>query len=171
LITVFCGTWNVNGKSPYGISIDDWLNVGMSPLKESFKFLCKHFLDQVPQLVIIGIQELIQLTAGQIVSADTDKLRQTWESYLFRSLNAIYSGKYVLLRSLNLVALGFFVFVHDDKASSIRKTEFSIIKTGLGGMAGNKGGIGMRLIYNDTPLIFITAHLAAGLYKYPLLYG
>jgi hypothetical protein len=35
-------------------------------------------------------------------------------------------------------------------------------KTGLGGMAGNKGGIALRFNYKDTSFVFITAHFAAG---------
>lgn len=35
-------------------------------------------------------------------------------------------------------------------------------KTGLRGMSGNKGAVGIRLDYYDTSFCFITAHLAAG---------
>ena len=35
-------------------------------------------------------------------------------------------------------------------------------QTGLRGMAGNKGAVGIRLEYYDTNFCFVTAHLAAG---------
>lgn len=35
-------------------------------------------------------------------------------------------------------------------------------QTGLRGMSGNKGAVGIRLEYHDTTFCFITAHLAAG---------
>lgn len=35
-------------------------------------------------------------------------------------------------------------------------------QTGLRGMSGNKGAVGIRLQYHDTSFCFITAHLAAG---------
>jgi hypothetical protein len=38
----------------------------------------------------------------------------------------------------------------------------SILQTGLGGMAANKGGIGISLNFHDTSMVFITAHFAAG---------
>ena len=36
------------------------------------------------------------------------------------------------------------------------------LKTGLRGMSGNKGAVGVRLEYHDTSFCFLTAHLAAG---------
>lgn len=35
-------------------------------------------------------------------------------------------------------------------------------QTGLRGMSGNKGAVGIRLEYHDTTFCFLTAHLAAG---------
>lgn len=37
-----------------------------------------------------------------------------------------------------------------------------IHQTGLRGMSGNKGAVGIRLDYHDTSFCFLTAHLAAG---------
>lgn len=36
------------------------------------------------------------------------------------------------------------------------------IQTGLRGISGNKGAVGIRLDYHDTSFCFITAHFAAG---------
>lgn len=40
------------------------------------------------------------------------------------------------------------------------------MKTGLSGMAGNKGGCAVRLDYADTRICLVTAHLAAGFANY-----
>lgn len=45
--------------------------------------------------------------------------------------------------------------IHCFVASNIRQT-------GLRGMSGNKGAVGIRLEYHDTSFCFLTAHLAAG---------
>jgi hypothetical protein len=55
-----------------------------------------------------------------------------------------------------------FIFVKSDAVSSIRNVKTCSIKTGLGGMAANKGGIGVSLDVHDTTLAFVTAHFAAG---------
>ncbi|KAJ3192406.1 hypothetical protein HK101_006611 [Irineochytrium annulatum] len=147
-ISVFLGTWNVNGKLPYGETTSQW----WTSISQ----------EKPPHLLFLGIQELIELTANQMITADTEKLRAIWEAHLHRSLNLSFPNTYVLLRSTHLVALGIFAFCRNDCVTSVRNLETSIVKTGLGGMAGNKGGIALSLTYNDTPLVFITAHLAAG---------
>ncbi|RKO88290.1 Endonuclease/exonuclease/phosphatase [Blyttiomyces helicus] len=146
-ITMFLGTYNVNGKLHKGESLDSWLRTNKATS---------------PQLYAIGIQELIELTAGQYISTDTDKLRLFWEGTLMRAINAQGGGSYVLVRSLHLVALGLFIFVRADCVTMLRKVESSTKKTGLGGMAANKGGIGISLNVNDTTIALVTAHLAAG---------
>ncbi|KAJ3019737.1 inositol polyphosphate 5-phosphatase [Thoreauomyces humboldtii] len=145
-ITMLVGTWNVNGKTK-GDCMEQWLS---SRVAES------------PHLIAVGIQELIELTAGQYISADTNRLRLDWEATLIRVLNDKPGASYVLVRSLHLVALGVFVFVRSDSVHMIRNVESSVKKTGLGGMAANKGGIGISLSVNDTSIALVTAHLAAG---------
>ena len=87
---------------------------------------------------------------------------QNWENFLLSAINWRSDQRYVVLRSLNLVALGLFIFVRSDAILAIRNVQTSQVKTGLGGMAANKGGIGVSLNFYDTSLLFITAHFAAG---------
>lgn len=143
---IFIGTYNLNGKLPRE-SLDLWLTSNV---------------DIHADLVMIGVQELIELTPGQYISADTDKLRLVWESAIVSSLNRSSSQQFVLLRSTHLVALGMFAFAKTSEAAFIRGIEVCCVKTGLMGMAANKGGIGISLKYHDSSLAFITAHFAAG---------
>lgn len=170
-ITVQVGTWNVNGLLPYGESMTPWIQSTV--------------LD-APDIYVIGLQEVVEMTATAIVSADTEKLKQIWSDHLLQSINYQHtlranqdggrsrnasgtadghnSGpvKYVLLRSLISVGIALFVFVKSNRTSQIRAVEGCIKKTGLGGMAGNKGGVALSLHFHDTTLCFLTAHLAAG---------
>ncbi|KAG2154990.1 phosphoinositide polyphosphatase [Suillus bovinus] len=90
-----------------------------------------------PDLFILGFQEIVQLTAQQIVQPDPEKNRRIWEQKVMETLERRpqRTCDYVLLRSE---------------------------QTGLRGMSGNKGGVGVRLDYYDTSFCFLTAHLAAG---------
>ncbi|KAJ3380706.1 inositol polyphosphate 5-phosphatase [Lobulomyces angularis] len=156
-ISIIIASFNVNGKLPhYSEPLEQWL----------FSRTCIY-----PELFVISIQELIQLTPGQMVTGDPEKNRDIWENGINKTLNSLVNGEkpefnYAILRTANLVALGMFVFVREDKVNNIKNMEISIIKTGLGGMAGNKGGIGVSLLYYETRICFVCAHLAAGASNY-----
>jgi hypothetical protein len=148
-ITVYCGTYNINGKYPGEESLHTWLR-SSSGLEAD--------------IAVIGIQEMIQLTPGDYISVDSNKLREIWESALLESMNKSSAARteYVVLRSLHLVALGIFIFIKQEMTGRIRDVETSSLKTGLMGMAANKGGIGIRMKVDDSYLAFVTAHFAAG---------
>ena len=43
-----------------------------------------------------------------------------------------------------------------------RDVAIDTVKTGLGGAAGNKGGVAIRFLIHSTSVCFVCAHLAAG---------
>lgn len=61
-----------------------------------------------------------------------------------------------------LVGTALLVFVKSDLLGAIRNVEAATRKTGLRGMSGNKGAVGIRLDLYDTSFCFLTAHFAAG---------
>ena len=61
-----------------------------------------------------------------------------------------------------MVGTALLVFVKSDLIGAIRNVEAATRKTGLRGMSGNKGAVGIRLDYYDTSFCFLTAHFAAG---------
>ncbi|KZT42995.1 phosphatidylinositol phosphate phosphatase [Sistotremastrum suecicum HHB10207 ss-3] len=147
--TIFVGTWNLNGRHP-SESLVPWLWPGSSS-------------PDPPDLFAIGFQEIVPLTAQQIVQTDTTK-KDMWEKQIMNAL-AQKPGKpidYVVLRSEQLVGTALFIIVKTSLLSVIRNVEATTRKTGLRGMSGNKGAVGIRLDYYDTSFCFITAHLAAG---------
>ncbi|KAG6916702.1 hypothetical protein DXG01_005651 [Tephrocybe rancida] len=89
---------------------------------------------------------------GRIVQTDPDK-RRIWEKQIFETLDRRPNKKcnYVLLRSEQLVGTALVILVKSE-----------LLSTGLRGMSGNKGAVGIRLEYHDTSFCFLTAHLAAG---------
>ncbi|KAK0230560.1 inositol polyphosphate phosphatase [Armillaria fumosa] len=144
--TIFTGTWNLNGRPP-SESLIPWLFPRESK----------------PDMFILGFQEIVPLTAQQIVQTDPEK-RRMWETRILDTLERRPHKKssYVLLRSEQLVGTALFVLVKAELAPVIRNVEATSRKTGLRGMSGNKGAVGIRLQYHDTNFCFLTAHLAAG---------
>ncbi|CAG8567321.1 14780_t:CDS:10, partial [Cetraspora pellucida] len=149
-INVYIGSYNLNGHLPSGESLSSWL----------FAF---NDHEREPHLFVIGFQEIVELKAQQIVSVDPEKLR-IWEKEISKALNSRpgQRSNYVILRSGQLVGTALVIYARSDIVSNIRNVEYVMKKTGLGGMAGNKGGVAIRLDYHDTSICFVTAHLASG---------
>ncbi|KAI0265790.1 SacI homology domain-containing protein [Gloeopeniophorella convolvens] len=146
--TAFVGTWNLNGRPP-SESLLPWL-FPRETLPE-------------PDMMVLGFQEIVPLTAQQIVQTDPEKKR-IWENKILETLDRRPNKKndYILLRSEQLVGTALIVLVKSELTAVIRNVEATKCKTGLRGMSGNKGAVGIRLEYYDTSFCFITAHLAAG---------
>jgi endonuclease/exonuclease/phosphatase family metal-dependent hydrolase len=58
--------------------------------------------------------------------------------------------------------VGLMMAIFADPTHSIGMISHEMVKTGLGGLHGNKGAIVTRLIIDDTSLCFVNCHLAAG---------
>ncbi|KAI0638342.1 DNase I-like protein [Trametes polyzona] len=145
--TIFVGTWNLNGRPPPTESLLPWLFPRPSK----------------PDMFAIGFQEIVPLTAQQIVQTDPEKKR-VWETKILDTLERRPNKKssYILLRSHQLVGTALLVLVKKELTAVIRNVEAASHKTGLRGMSGNKGAVGIRLDYHDTSFCFLTAHFAAG---------
>ncbi|KAK7060444.1 Inositol-1,4,5-trisphosphate 5-phosphatase 1 [Paramarasmius palmivorus] len=146
---IFTGTWNLNGRLPSSESLLPWL-------------FNREMIND-PDMFVLGFQEIVPLTAQQIVQADPDR-RRMWEAKILDTLDRRPNKKsdFVLLRSEQLVGTALMIFVKAELAPVIRNVEATTRKTGLRGMSGNKGAVGIRLDYHDTNFCFLTAHLAAG---------
>ncbi|KAF8238902.1 inositol polyphosphate phosphatase [Tricholoma matsutake] len=147
--TIFAGTWNLKGRPP-SESLLPWL-------------FPREVDPHSPDMLVIGFQEIVPLTAHQIVQTDPEK-RRIWENKILETLDRRpkKTCNYVLLRSEQLVGTALMVLVKADLTAVIRNVEATTRKTGLRGMSGNKGAVGIRLEYHDTSFCFLTAHLAAG---------
>lgn len=113
--------------------------------------------------------------------------RRIWEKEISETLNERSNrlSNYVILRSGQLVGTALVIYAKAEIVSNIRNVEYVMKKvgflfssfvqvildiyiwnfcfqTGLGGMAGNKGAVAIRLDYHDTSMCFVTAHFAAG---------
>ncbi|KAL8887671.1 MAG: hypothetical protein Q9215_004800 [Flavoplaca cf. flavocitrina] len=96
--------------------------------------------------------------------------RQVWEQAVRLAINSRMRGsteeEYVLLRSGQLVGAALLIFVRSSALRKIKNVEGSVKKTGMSGMAGNKGAVAIRMEYANTRICLVTAHLAAGFANY-----
>lgn len=93
---MFVGTFNVNGNSRRA-DLSKWL----FPIGDKFK----------PDVVVLGLQEVIELTAGSILNADYTK-SSFWETMVTDCLNQ-YEEKYLLLRVEQMSSL-LILFLQDQ---------------------------------------------------------
>ncbi|KAL6709684.1 Inositol-1,4,5-trisphosphate 5-phosphatase 1 [Coniothyrium glycines] len=158
VINILVGTFNLNGKTS-GIRDDlsPWLCPDVDPSQ------------QCPEIVAVGFQEIVELSPQQIMSTDPDR-REAWEEAVRNCLNKNaakwHKDEYVLLRGGQLVGASLSVFVRSDCLKHITRVEGSLKKTGMSGMAGNKGAVAIRFEYANTSICLVTAHLAAGFANY-----
>ena len=174
VVQIWAGTFNLNGR---GGGVKEDLSAWLWPEINR--------LQQHPGIVAVGFQEIVELSPQQIMSTDPVR-RQAWEDAARRTLNASASKEsseeYILLRSGQLVGAALMVFVKVSILHKIKNVEGSVKKvcfvatflkleandekTGMSGMAGNKGAVAIRMDYANTRICFVTAHFAAGFANY-----
>ncbi|XP_051903031.1 synaptojanin-1 isoform X3 [Hippocampus zosterae] len=161
-IRVCVGTWNVNGGKQFrsiafrNQTLNDWLldapKIAGHPEFQDGK------ADPV-DIFAIGFEEMVELNAGNIVSASTTN-QKLWAAELQKNISRDH--KYVLLASEQLVGVCLFVFIRPQHAPFIRDVAVDTVKTGMGGATGNKGGVAIRLLFHTTSICFVCSHFAAG---------
>uniref|UniRef100_A0A3B4H5T3 phosphoinositide 5-phosphatase n=1 Tax=Pundamilia nyererei TaxID=303518 RepID=A0A3B4H5T3_9CICH len=161
-IRVCIGTWNVNGGKQFrsiafrNQTLNDWLldapkNAGHPEFQDS--------RTNPIDIFAIGFEEMVELNAGNIVSASTTN-QKLWAAELQKNISRDH--KYVLLASEQLVGVCLFVFIRPQHAPFIRDVAVDTVKTGMGGATGNKGGVAIRLLFHTTSICFVCSHFAAG---------
>lgn len=157
-INIWVGTFNLNGKT-VGLSED--LSPWLCPKVESSL--------QLPEIMAVAFQEIVDLSPQQILQTDPYR-RQQWEEAVRVTLNRkaaeLGSEDYIMLRGGQLVGASLSIFVKLSILPYIKNVEGAVKKTGMSGMAGNKGAVAIRMDYADTSICLVTAHLAAGFANY-----
>ncbi|NWQ74020.1 SYNJ2 protein, partial [Columbina picui] len=161
-VRVAMGTWNVNGGKQFRSNIlgtselTDWLldSPKLSGVSE--------FQDDencTPDIFAVGFEEMVELSAGNIVNASTTN-RKMWGEQLQKAISRTH--RYIQLTSAQLVGVCLFIFVRPYHVPFIRDVAIDTVKTGMGGKAGNKGAVSIRFQFYSTSFCFICSHLTAG---------
>ncbi|GAA6063284.1 hypothetical protein JCM10212_004666 [Sporobolomyces blumeae] len=147
--TVWVGTFNLNGRSPGTESLLPWV------------FPSNDYPE--PAFLVFAFQEIVPLSPQMIMATDPEKQRK-WEQHIMETVSNRPDKRsdYILLRSGQLVGTALIVLCQKEIVGDVRNVEVATKKTGLRGMAGNKGAVAIRLDYHSTSFCFLTAHLAAG---------
>lgn len=120
VIHLYVGTFNLNGKTK-GIKED--LSVWLCPELNSAQ--------HSPEIVVIGFQEIVELSPQQIMSTDPVR-RQEWEMAVASALNENArkrsSEDYVMLRSGQLVGAALMVFAKTSVLKYIKNVEGAVKK-------------------------------------------
>ncbi|KFP80374.1 Synaptojanin-2, partial [Acanthisitta chloris] len=161
-VRVAMGTWNVNGGKQFRSNIlgtselTDWLLdspklAGVSEFQDDDN--CP------PDIFAVGFEEMVELSAGNIVNASTTN-RKMWGEQLQKAISRTH--RYIQLTSAQLVGVCLFIFVRPYHVPFIRDVAIDTVKTGMGGKAGNKGAVSIRFQFYSTSFCFICSHLTAG---------
>ena len=139
-LKVFAGTWNTNGQSP-PMSIAQWLQADPEP----------------PDIYAIGFQEL-DLSNQAYIFSDSQKENE-WDKAVKYGLHP--KGRYRKVKLVRLVGVMLIVYVLEKHAPKVHFVDSDNVATGIMGIMGNKGGVGVRFSIESTSICFLCSHLAA----------
>jgi len=86
-----------------------------------------------------------------------------WEGLMLNLLQEEHKVPYSNLVSHQLVGTTLSVFVREDILGAFTKVEIASKKTGMSGIAGNKGTIAIRLAIHKSEVCFVSSHFTAGI--------
>ncbi|KII67890.1 Synaptojanin-1 [Thelohanellus kitauei] len=160
------GSWNVAGgcervlqQHIFTSKLQEWLldSPKMSQSQSILHTPSHHFDDF--DLIVVGLQEMVDLTATNILY-NSDAQMNIWAQNLTELV--CRDTKYVLITSIQLVGICLFVFSKETYLPYIQDVSTSVVKTGLGGTAGNKGGVAVSMTMYSSSFCFVCSHFAAG---------
>ncbi|KAK9340589.1 hypothetical protein LIPSTDRAFT_53905 [Lipomyces starkeyi NRRL Y-11557] len=162
-------TWNVGAAKP----------ADLQQTSGDSRFLRK-LLETAddPEIVVFGFQELVELDNKTVTAKSMFKHKKkhrdkanaqqhmshqykAWQDRLTEAVSHLDS-RYALLLSDKLIGLYTCIFIKEREKHEIGNLRSSTVKTGLGGLHGNKGAIIVRFTLDDSSLCFVNCHLAAG---------
>lgn len=150
-ITIFAGTFNVSGKIA-SEDLKEWISPDV-PEEDS----C------TPEMYVIGLEEVVEMTPGHILSTDP-YVKSYWEKKMLSAINELSNERrYGCVWSSQLGGVLLMLFVRESEYQKVKHIEGDMKKTGFGGMTSNKGAVAVSFKYSATKFCLLVSHLAAGL--------
>uniref|UniRef100_A0AAV1UP92 Rho-GAP domain-containing protein n=1 Tax=Peronospora matthiolae TaxID=2874970 RepID=A0AAV1UP92_9STRA len=167
-VRIVTGTWNVNAKKPLTVAeaakLVQWLEPQTTELQ-----------DVLPDVVALGLQEIVDLNAVNVVVNSTVTVQRSaaWKDAVLTALNhhvgrgeasrapGARREQYRVVLEKHLVGILLLVFVRADHYEHVQDVKGATAGVGIMGVMGNKGGAAVRLRLYSSTLCFVCAHLAA----------
>lgn len=147
-VKIWAGTWNVNGSRPED-DLLTWFD---------FTIDTNGVLEKVqPDIVVVGFQEL-DLSAEALLFGGKGRT-QMWLDHLLAILRS--KGPYVQVESKQLVGILLAVYCLHPLLDKISYVSSDHVTTGIMGVLGNKGGVGIRFQVHETTICIVNSHLNA----------
>lgn len=117
-----------------------------------------------PDVLAFGFQELVELSdkglsAKAFMGRKKDDISDQYMLWEEQLLDAV-GPDYAFVKTDYMVGLFSCLFVR--KGLKVSNVASASVKTGLGGLHGNKGAVCIRFVAGDSSLCFTNVHLAAG---------
>lgn len=153
MLRVFIGTWNVSACKPME-DLDPWL------IEDPRWKDAKDPKDPMPELYIIGIQEIVDFNAGTLI-VDNDAPAISWQDKILRTINESDAEGYFCFKEIHMVGLALFGFCKNSLRGKITDIQTDAVGVGIMGVGGNKGAVAIRCQIYDSSFCFVNCHLAA----------
>lgn len=175
-------TFNVDAASPADLETSaENMDVFPSMLRNACQVGSEAVAaDRPPDIIVFGFQELIDLESKKLTAKSLllgggkkkandlgDRVSRQYRAWYDKLIQIVRFAMpptcgYLLVQSESLVGLFTCVFVKQSEFRNVRELAISTVKTGMGGRYGNKGAVIARMVMQDTSLVFVNCHLAAG---------
>ena len=153
-IKLMCVTWNIAGIS---------CNVDYN-ITKLFTENIFYYKNEPPDIIVIGIQEIIKLSITSILSIVSNQENViNWTNNIMNTIKLVFKNtEYFQLKCLDLVGIYLIVLVKKSLRKNISLIDFNTTKTGVYGTLGNKGFFTLTLKCFDNLISFGSGHFEAG---------
>ena len=95
------------------------------------------------------------------MTKEEKRLATSLNAYMGELLVACLGTEYRCIETKSMWEIRLLLIAHEDILPHLEVLDAATEATGLGGVGGNKGGVGIAISVHRTHLCFVTAHLAA----------
>ncbi|XP_042195050.1 phosphatidylinositol 3,4,5-trisphosphate 5-phosphatase 1 isoform X3 [Callorhinchus milii] len=143
MITLFIGTWNMGDASPPS-NIKAWFqSLGQGKTRDETAVYIPY------DMYVVGTQE----------DQQGDK---EWVEILKATLKDITSIDFKHVVTQTLWNIRIVIFAKPEHENRISHVSTNSVKTGIANALGNKGAVGVSLMFNGTSFGFVNSHLTSG---------